>query len=363
MVIGLLLVPAVSLLALWAMSELDERTAESFWQTFIAANKEIDDRPSTVVYDPELKMLAVGRESGRLELWDPNQPGSRTAFQAHPWRTEFLAFGAKDGILLSNSRSGHPDRSDERGTRIWDARTGELLHALSDMIAPGPIAASLRPGIYLIADSDRLLIYDHAKRSLLRKALKFEGEVDALAVGAESDRIAVGTSDGLISIMRLVDQDGSPNLQISQQQPVSAEFRAQRIYALMFVDQDRLISASQAHRDKQAPQVIEWDANNLQPRRSYNITLQTVNWAGFTAGEPWLVLAGTYGKGKVELVDLNSGVAWRYRANSSHPRAALLPDLGIGLILQSGKARPIRYLAQERIWSEKQSQQTRVAED
>ncbi|QDH71465.1 hypothetical protein [Marilutibacter alkalisoli] len=81
--------------------------------------------------------------------------------------------------------------------------------------------------------------------------------------------------------------------------------------------------------------------------RIFPLSLQTVHWASYTPGEPWLVLAGNEStRGRIELVDLQGGEAWRYKANTTHPVAVLLPEIRAGLILQSGGATQIRYLDQ-----------------
>jgi hypothetical protein len=74
-----------------------------------------------------------------------------------------------------------------------------------------------------------------------------------------------------------------------------------------------------------------------------------VNWAAATPNEPWLLLAGTLEpdgrrNGKIELVDLRKGEALRFKANTNFPKAVLLPEVSLGLILQSGSVRKIRYL-------------------
>jgi hypothetical protein len=108
-------------------------------------------------------------------------------------------------------------------------------------------------------------------------------------------------------------------------------------------DGKRLISAAATENG-----VFEWDTATLERRRQIPTTLSTVRWASYTAGEPWLVLAGLEStRGRIELVDLNNGVAWRYKANTTAPRAVLLPEIRLGLILQSGGATQIKYLDQK----------------
>ncbi|MNW00572.1 hypothetical protein D3C71_1960840 [compost metagenome] len=83
----------------------------------------------------------------------------------------------------------------------------------------------------------------------------------------------------------------------------------------------------------------------------YSTLLIGVHQATFTRGEDWLVLAGVAGgtakvEGKVELLDLRSGVSWLYKANITHATAVLLPQTREGLVLQNGRAMRIKYLDQ-----------------
>jgi WD40 repeat protein len=318
-----------------------------FVQTFIDLNRSLEDDAATVVFDPVLQVLAVGRESGRLELWDAKQPSARIVRQAHAARTEFIAFGREDGIVLTNSVFSDALPIDpNHGTRIWDARTGELLHSLKGMWAPGPIAASPIRSLFLIGDSGDLLLYDHTKRSVVGNRLKMEqdAQVTALAADAVSGLIAVGTSRGDLLLMKLNPSSTTPQLQvIKRASPYGQRVRAD-VHALIFLDDGkRLVSAATTQGE-----VVEWDTTTLERRRKFPTTLETVNWASHTAGEPWLVLAGTEStRGNIELVDLRGGIAWRYKANTTHPQAVLLPEIRTGLILRSGGVTQIKYLDQK----------------
>jgi WD40 repeat protein len=97
--------------------------------------------------------------------------------------------------------------------------------------------------------------------------------------------------------------------------------------------------------------VVEWDVATLQQKRALPTTLRHVSSASFTPNEPWVVLSGTMDSvgvrdGKVELVDLSKGEALRFKANTNMPTAVLLPEISVGLILQTGWVRRIRYLDQ-----------------
>jgi WD40 repeat protein len=324
-----------------------KRIHPDFAQTFVDVNRRGDDDASSVAFDPELRILAVGRESGRLELWDTTKAGSRIVHQAHSVRTGHIAFGREDGIIFTSSVfDGSAMDPDTIGTRIWDARTGDLVHALKGMWAPGPIAASPVRSLYLIADSGDVLLYDHTRRSLVGSRLEMEqsAQVTALASDRASGLIAIGTSNGDLLLMTLNTSGEAPRLELLRRTSPAPEQARFDIHALALLDDGkRLISAAGTENG-----VFEWDTATLERRRQIPTSLNTVRWASFTAGEPWLVLSGIEStRGRIELVDLNAGVAWRYKANTTAPRAVLLPEIHLGLILQSGGATQIKYLDQK----------------
>lgn len=325
------------------------RIHPQFVRTFIDVNRGGDDTAAAAVFDPVMRVLAVGRESGRLELWNVREAGARIVRQAHSVRTGHIAFGRDDGIVLTNSVFDNAAIDAGKGTRIWDARSGELLHELGNMWAPGPIAASPAKSIYLIADANEVLLYDHSRRAIVgsRLAIEQAAQVTAIASDRTSGLIAVGTSNGDLLTMKLDTSGEVPQLTVLRRaSPYGQQARSDVLTLVLLDDGTRLISA--ARRGDSSGEVVEWDIATLERRRTFPMSLNTLNWASSTAGEPWVVLAGTEStRGKIELVDLRHGVAWRYKANTSHPKAVLLPEVGAGLIMQSGRVTRIRYLEQE----------------
>lgn len=326
----------------------------SFIQTFIDVNKRGDDSASTAQFDAQLGVLAVGRESGRVEIWSTRESGRRIAVQGHPARPEFLAFGHDDGTVLSASRFDNHAIDPSSGVRIWDATTGELRATVSGLWAPGPLAALPQKHLFLISDTSDLLLYDFAQRKGVGTRLSLKTSlITALAVNATNGLIAVGGGDGKVFTLRLVvGKDEVPRLEvIKQADPYNSAPRSDVLDLAWFDDDRRLVAANRipegAGRDVLG-EVVEWDPQELKPLRRFPISLQTLNWASHTPGEPWMVLAGTEStRGRIELVDLRNGVAWRYKANTERSRAVLLPDVREGLILQSGGATRIAYLDQE----------------
>ena len=331
-----------------------------FTQGFVDLNRRMDDHATAVAYDPTLKILAVGRDSGRLELWDASQPDARITRQAHTYRIEHIAFGAADGIVLTSSVGSNVMGTDPEGVpKVWDARTGDLLLAVPGEWSGGPLLAAPVSGHYLLSSYDELRIYDHSRRAIVGEPLRVEGGVTALGMDPGSNLVAVGSSNGELLLLRLVVQDESARLDVVSRAHTHGKEPRTDVLAVMLRDNsERLVSVHwlpEAQRRDLSPkiageqaEVVQWNTRDWRRERSFPISLQAVHWASYTPGVPWLVLAGNEStRGRIELVDLSAGVAWRYRANTSHPVAVLIPEARTGLILQSGGATQIRYLDQE----------------
>jgi WD40 repeat protein len=304
-----------------------------FVQTFIDVNRHNDDRPVTAAFDSKHRVLAVGRESGRLELWDASKANHRLLLEAHSMRTEYVAFGTADGIVLTNN-----DLDDD--VKVWDMRTGKLLHVIQGLA--GPMALSPKPGIYLLANRSHLALYDHARKALIGSQIEISGDITALSADASSRLVAVGTAAGSLHLLKLEEGVEAPKLSLLRE--IKPYATKDWIQVVAFKnDGKRLISGSRL-----SAEVAEWDTATLKRVHVLPTTLTFVSWGSVPPGEPWLLLAGTMDPsglrdGKIELVDLRNGVALRFDASTNMPVAVLLPEISTGLILQSS-VRRMRYL-------------------
>lgn len=345
---------------------------EAFTQSFVDANRGLEDDAWSAAYSPELKVLAVGRESGRLELWDTRKPDTRLSLQAHELRTQDITFGAADGIVISRSNSGNLDFGDivqlENGPKIWDARSGELLHAFREPDwLPGAASATPEPGLYLLASYATLHIYDHARRALAGEPLDLaaEGGITSIDWDKASGLIAAGTDKGVILLLRLHRDEAGPRLEVvDRHAPYGRGSRKDILLVRLLDEGTRLVTVqhsperAQALRDEVPPlhrgsqhETVRWELAGWRREHVYSSLLVGVHQAGFTRGEEWLVLAGVAGgtariEGKVELLDLRSGMAWLYKANTTHASGVLLPPGREGLVLGNGRATRVKYLDQ-----------------
>ena len=310
------------------------RIHPEFVTTFVDVNRHADDDATGVAFDPIHRVLAVGRESGRLELWDASQPNTRVIVDAHSLRTADIVIGSTDGIVLTSS--GFDQRS-----RVWDIKTGKLVHEIED--AMGPAALSPVDGLYVVANDSNLLLYLHAQRKVLGEPLKIGGGATAIASDRASGLVAVGTASGTIHLLKLEGTGESRKLVLLREvQPYEV---GTWLKALTFLDNGtRLFSVN-----VRPGEVAEWDTATMKRLRVLPSTLRSVHWASAQPNEPWLLLAGEMGPdgergGKVELIDLRRGEALRYKANTTHPVAVILPEITTGLVLQHASVRKIRYI-------------------
>lgn len=356
----LLLAGTAAALLSCAMAHRSTRPSAEFAQNFIDLNRRMDDGATAVAYDAHLHVLAVGRDSGRLELWDTRKADSRIARQAHTVRIDHIAIGREDGIVLTSSAGATVMNLDPEGMpKVWDAHSGELLVALPGEWNGGPVAASPVKGYYLIASADALRLYDHARRAVVGDDVQFKGTVTALGSDRKSGLIAVGTSSGELTLLKLASTADGARLHVVSRTTTYAMEPRTDILAVMLRDEGRsLVTVNwlpKAMRREKPPiiagqqaEIVQWNTQTWQRERTYPFSLETVHWASYTPDEPWLVLAGNESRrGRIELVDLDGGVAWRYKANTTHPVAVLVPEIRAGLILQSGGATQIRYLDQQ----------------
>lgn len=357
---GLVALAALAVAAWWWTGARAGRIDPGFTQNFVDLNRRMDDRATAVAYDPRLGILAVGRDSGRLELWDARRTDSRISIDAHALRIEHIAFGAEDGIVLSSSIGSNAMGLDPDAVpKVWDARSGELLLALPGEWIGGPLAAAPVAGFYLVASDDELRIYDHARRAVTGAALKVRGGITALDADQASGLVAVGTGSGELLLLKLDLAGTVPRLDVVGRTATHGLEPRTDVLAVLLQDQGRrLVTVNwlpEAERQDHPPkiageqaEIVQWNTRDWRRERTFPLSLQTVHWASHTAGEPWLVLAGNEStRGRIELVDLRRGEAWRYKANTTHPLAVLLPEIRTGLILQSGGATQIRYLDQD----------------
>jgi WD40 repeat protein len=158
-----------------------------------------------VAFSPDGRRLATASEDGSARVWDITPEGGRDLLTlvAHAGAVDGVAY-APDGARLLTS--GLIDGK----VKIWNARTGALLHVYRRAANPGSpyTPASIRSNVYagatspdggLVAgvDSDGTVrLQDAVSGRVLATLVSHHQGVQSLAFDADGKRLAIGNFDG-----------------------------------------------------------------------------------------------------------------------------------------------------------------------
>lgn len=276
-----------------------------------------------LAYDDKGKYLAVGHESGIIDIWNAKEARSKTEIKAHDSRVNLITFSADGSCFFTNSTF-------EQSTKLWDTKTGRLL--LSIPKTRGPVFGTPDENIYLIGDGAVIRVFDFARKSLLPESYESSGVVTAMAMDAVSERIAVGTASGSIEIWKF--QKNSAKEKILKTLSATPYAEKEWVDGLKFSpDGTTLFSVSRFGS------VDEWTTIALEKKRTIPTTLKHLHSAAFIKGKQLLALGGTEDSvgvngGYVELVSLEDGSSIKYRANTNLPIVEFIPPLDIFISAQ-----------------------------
>jgi len=278
----------------------------------------------SLAYDDKRKYLLVGHESGNIDIWDAKEPQSKREIKAHDYRANWITFASDGNSFFSNSYF-------EKSTKLWSAKTGELLHSIPD--TRGPVCSTSDENIYLVGQSSHVRIFDYERRVLLPEKYESSGVILAMAMDVASQQIAIGTGSGTIEIWTFLRSNGKPSLQKTLiAKPYST---GDWVVGLQFSpDGATLYSVARSGL------VDEWTARSLERNRSISTTLKHIHSVAFFRSKEFLALGGTedkvgVGGGSVELVSLTTGTSTTHRVNTNLPVVEFLPPLATLISVQS----------------------------
>lgn len=275
-------------------------------------------------YDDKGKYLVVGHESGNIDIWDAKEPRSKREIKAHDYRANWITFTSDGNSFFSNSYF-------EKSTKLWSAKTGELLHSIPD--TRGPVSTTSDESLYLVGQSSQIRIFDMGKKVLLPEQYESSGVILVMVMDVASQQIAVGTASGTIEIWKFLRNNGKPSLQ--RKLSVKPYSTGDWVIGLQFSpDGAALFSVARSGL------VDEWTIRSLEKIRGISTKLKHVHSVAFFRGKDLLALGGTedkvgVGGGYVEVVDLPAGTSTTYRANTNLPIVAFLPPLATLISAQS----------------------------
>lgn len=211
------------------------------------------------------KDMAVGLESGAVDLWTTSPAPSKRTFKAHDGRSNWLTFTADGSGLFTGSEFG-------TDTKLWDVKTGDLRVLIPD--ARGPVGQTPNPNIYVVANTSSFRLFDLRTQTAYPGTYQASGVILSLTSNPRSGRIALGTASGSIDIWQYSQTAGKPTLtQTATAKPYAT---GDWVVGLHFSSAgDRLVSVARKGT------VNEWKSQTLQGVREISTNLGWIGAAAF----------------------------------------------------------------------------------
>lgn len=152
----------------------------------------------------ENRQYDQGWLSGEVWVWDKNGH-LKYRLTGHTWAVGMVDFSSQ-GRLLASACYDDVDNS----VRLWDLRTGKLLHALPlqseaiQLIIFAPDGRTLAIGSRnSLTDDTRVSLWDTNSGELLRTVSKKQSEVRAVVFSPDGSDLAVSSADKTIKLFRV----------------------------------------------------------------------------------------------------------------------------------------------------------------
>lgn len=293
----------------------------------------IESLVDSLAYDPQNKRLAVGRESGDIEIWDLKTENPKRIIKgAHGRRTSELYFTVDGKGLFSSS-------SLRDAVKLWDVRTGKLSATVGQGF-PGP-TISLKGGYYLTAEGGAIHIYDGRQEALDPRAYSLGGPAQSLAVAGQSGLVAVGTASGSVDLFQFSVADQGPSLEKIRE--ISPYENGNGLIALGFSADGQSLYTVAARPGR----VDEWSVPGLEKKGARATSGSFVSSAKFSPDKRFLALVGNARKGgqggdyAVELISLASGKSIIQPVATNFGQVVFIPPLGLLLAVHGYTLTPI----------------------
>lgn len=299
-----------------------------FFQNFTKDSRKAAGSSSSLFfnlkYNDNENLLIVGRESGSIDIWDTNKASSKREIKAHAYPVNSITFTSDGGAFFSSSYF-------ENSTKLWDAKSGALLHLVRDM--RGPVAVAPGKQFYVVANGDHFRLFDYTQKLLLPAKYPCGGIVTVIAVDSASGQIAFGTESGSIELWKYSEFKGIPALKkISGVKPYQF---GDWVVGLYFSS-----SGSSLYSIARFGSIDEWSSSTLEKRRSVPTILKQVYSTAYLRDKDFLALAGTAekvgsGPGSAEIISLIAGTSKTYRVNTNLAVVEFLPPISSFIAAQS----------------------------
>jgi len=170
-------------------------------------------------FSPDGLLLASASNDHSVRLWDAKTGRLIHAFMGHTGRVSCVNFSPDGRRIIS--------ADEDYTTRIWDVRTGEQLAQFDPECLSIPFAAFMPDGkqVLLAQHTGDLAIWDAAQESKVKQIENREYHVHSAAISPDGSRIAVGgcfgalmlwdATTGRVLLEQALDKSGVASLQFT----------------------------------------------------------------------------------------------------------------------------------------------------
>lgn len=269
-----------------------------------------------LTYDETGKHLAIGYESGIIDLWDAKKPHSKLILKAHNERVENFLFSADGHLLISSS-------SRENCAKVWDIETGNLLFSMEN--TRGPIARTPNQYVYIIASNSGIRLFDTRKMKFFSEVHKPSGAIiKSMATDAASKRIAIGYSNGVIELWQYIEGNRIPAIQ--RQITIKPFDSGDWIVGLYFSSNGEFLYSVSF-----SGHIEQWAVASLKQIRTIHTSLNAITSTIFIRKKDAIFVGGDIEEnavsgGFVEMISLNEEVLERRRVGNNLPLVDFIPS-------------------------------------
>ena len=318
-----------------------------------ALNRELAAAPpgrggiTALTYDEENKRLLVAWTDGYFDLWDV-AGGSRRTVNASLERQEDRSLGVEE-IRFTPDKRRFFTSSPSAGIQLWDVKTGQVLHDLSES-GPyhfqGPVTYAGTGDLYLLSGQSGMEFFDGRDLALSPAAPGFGGSRPVAAVDPLAGLAAIGATEApfrpeaadRLRLYRLTAGQGPPKLSPVKEIEFKNQARGYLLAAAFAADGRSLYTVSTSGR------VDQWSVPALENLKTRTLELTGVYDAEFWPAQGLLAVAGFTGLNRVDgdhlvkVLSLSSGQAVTAPVTGGQARIVFIPALDKVLAIHGRRA-------------------------
>jgi len=192
------------------------------------------DWATSVQFSTNGNILAIGVNSGDIQLWDWKKETNIATLKGHKAKISKIIFSNSDRLLFTASYDQH--------VIVWDLNQQDIIKDIAAHPVPVNDIAVSSDGRTLIscADDQLIRIWDVASGTKIHE-MRFEGKPKAVAITSDDAYFAVGGDTGFIRQWNLIDSQSLRNaLPQLRTDPIPVK---ERIWSLDYIENNTKLLA------------------------------------------------------------------------------------------------------------------------